>query len=138
MRPRALTHHRRTDSLAIRNNTEHAMSKLRLNFACGPYDRTLALRDGTIQVEGVELNYLNMQPAEIFWRQLQFQEFDASEMSLSNYTSLVSDRQIAVHRHPGLSVAGVPPRLFLRQHRRRASRPAPISRASAAACRNTR
>ena len=22
------------------------MSKLRFNFACGPYDRTLALRDG--------------------------------------------------------------------------------------------
>ena len=25
------------------------MSKLRLNFACGPYDRTQALRDGTIR-----------------------------------------------------------------------------------------
>jgi len=58
------------------------MSKLRLNFACGPYDRTQALRDGTIQVDGVDLNYITMQPAEIFWRQLQFQEFDASEMSL--------------------------------------------------------
>ena len=43
-----------------------------------------------------------MQPAEIFWRQLQYQEFDASEMSLSNYTTLVSERQIAVHRHPGV------------------------------------
>ena len=32
------------------------MSKLRLNFACGPYDRTLALRDGSIQVEGVVLS----------------------------------------------------------------------------------
>jgi 4,5-dihydroxyphthalate decarboxylase len=38
-------------------------------------------------VEGVDLNYVVMQPAEIFWRMLQFQEFDASEMSLSNYTS---------------------------------------------------
>ena len=56
------------------------MSKLRLNFACGPYDRTQALRDGSIQVEGIDLTYINLQPAEIFWRQLQFQEFDASEM----------------------------------------------------------
>src|SRR4029078_5658258 len=66
------------------------MSKLRLSFACGPYDRTQSRREGSIEVEGVDLNYVNMQPAEIFWRQLQFQEFDASEMSLSNYTTLVA------------------------------------------------
>src|SRR6185503_3445349 len=87
--------------------TEHDMSKLRLNFACGPYDRTLALRDGTVQVEGVELNYLNMQPAEIFWRQLQFQEFDASEMSLSNYTSLVS-----TGKSPFIAIPVFPSRVF--------------------------
>ena len=32
------------------------MAKLRLNFACGPYDRTQALRDGTIQPEGIDLD----------------------------------------------------------------------------------
>ena len=46
------------------------MSNLRLTFACGPYDRTQALRDGTIRAEGIDLNYVAMQPAEIFWRQL--------------------------------------------------------------------
>ena len=66
------------------------MAKLRLNFACGPYDRTQALRDGTIQPDGIELNYLTMQPAEIFWRMLQYNEFDACEMSLSNTTSMMS------------------------------------------------
>jgi 4,5-dihydroxyphthalate decarboxylase len=66
------------------------MTNLRLTFACGPYDRTQSLRDGTIRPEGMELNYLTLQPAEIFWRMLQFKEFDASEMSLSNYTTLVS------------------------------------------------
>ena len=66
------------------------MSNLRLTLACGPYDRTQALRDGTIRPEGIELNYVTLQPAEIFWRMLQYQEFDASEMSLSNYTTLVS------------------------------------------------
>jgi hypothetical protein len=30
------------------------MSKLQLTFACGPYDRTLALRDGTVHPEGIE------------------------------------------------------------------------------------
>ena len=41
-------------------------------------------------------------------------------MSLSNYTTLVGSGQVAVHRHPGISVAGFPPRLFLHQHRKRA------------------
>jgi 4,5-dihydroxyphthalate decarboxylase len=66
------------------------MANLRLTLACGPYDRTQALRDGTIRPEGVDLTYVTLQPAEIFWRMLQYQEFDASEMSLSNYTTLVS------------------------------------------------
>ena len=66
------------------------MANLRLTFACGPYDRTQPLRDGTLQPEGIELTYLSLQPAEIFWRMLQYKEFDASEMSLSNYTTLVN------------------------------------------------
>ena len=66
------------------------MSKLRLTFACGPYDRTQSLRDGSIGVDGVDLNYVTMQPAEIFWRMLQFNEFHACEMSLSNTTSVMS------------------------------------------------
>jgi len=66
------------------------MSKLALTFACGPYDRTLALRDGTVQPEGIELNYIAAQPADIFWRMLQFREFEISEMSLSNSATLVS------------------------------------------------
>ena len=83
------------------------MSKLRLSFVCGPYDRTQSLRDGSIQVEGVDLNYVNMQPAEIFWRQLQYQEFDASEMSLSNYTSLVS-----TGKPPFIAIPVYPSRVF--------------------------
>jgi 4,5-dihydroxyphthalate decarboxylase len=47
------------------------MSNLRLTFACGPYDRTKALRDGTIRAEGIDLNYITLQPAEIFWRTLR-------------------------------------------------------------------
>jgi 4,5-dihydroxyphthalate decarboxylase len=67
------------------------MANLRLTLACGPYDRTQALRDGTIRPEGIDLVYVALQPAEIFWRMLQYCEFDASELSLSNYTSLTSD-----------------------------------------------
>ena len=83
------------------------MTKLRLTFACGPYDRTMALRDGTIRPEGIELNYLTMQPAEIFWRMLQYKEFDVSEMSLSNYTTLVSGGNA-----PFIAIPVFPSRVF--------------------------
>jgi 4,5-dihydroxyphthalate decarboxylase len=80
---------------------------LRLTFACGPYDRTQAVRDGTIRPEGIELNYVTLQPAEIFWRMLQYKEFDASEMSLSNYTSLVS-----MGNAPFIAIPVFPSRVF--------------------------
>jgi 4,5-dihydroxyphthalate decarboxylase len=83
------------------------MTNLRLTLACGPYDRTQALRDGTIRPEGIDLNYLTLQPAEIFWRMLQFKEFDASEMSLSNYTTLVSGG-----RSPFVAIPVFPSRVF--------------------------
>lgn len=83
------------------------MSKLRLTFACGPYDRTQAFRDGSLQPEGIDLNYLPLQPAEIFWRMLQYREFDASEMSLSNYTSLVSEGNA-----PFIAIPAFPSRVF--------------------------
>jgi 4,5-dihydroxyphthalate decarboxylase len=83
------------------------MTKLRLTFACGPYDRTQSLRDGTLAPEGIDLVYLALQPAEIFWRMLQYQEFDASEMSLSNYTSLVSRGDA-----PFIAIPAFPSRVF--------------------------
>lgn len=66
------------------------MSSLRLTMACGPYDRTQALRDGTIRPQGIELIYVSGQPAELFWRMLQYKEFEISELSMSNYISLVA------------------------------------------------
>jgi len=83
------------------------MAELRLTLACGPYDRTQALRDGTIRPEGIELNYITLQPAEIFWRMLQYKEFDVSEMSLSNYTSLVSGGN-----SPFIAIPVFPSRVF--------------------------
>jgi len=66
------------------------MAKLKITIACGNYDRTHALSDGTVLPEGMELNYVPMRPAETFWRMLNNEEFDASEMSLSSYTILRS------------------------------------------------
>ena len=65
------------------------MGELNLTLACGPYDRTQALRDGSVKADGINLLYVAGQPAEIFWRMLQFKEFEVSEMSMSNYISLI-------------------------------------------------
>ena len=66
------------------------MAKLKLTLACGNYDRTRALIEGSVQPEGIDLNCLPLGPGEIFWRMLNNEEFDASEMSLSTYTILRS------------------------------------------------
>ena len=62
------------------------MSKLRMSLGCWDYDRTRALMDGSVQPQGIDLNYLNMPVEETFFRMLRHQEFDAAEMSLSSYT----------------------------------------------------
>jgi 4,5-dihydroxyphthalate decarboxylase len=83
------------------------MANLRLTLACGPYDRTHALSDGSIRPDGIDLNYVTLQPAEIFWRMLQYRDFDAAEMSLSNYTTLVSQGN-----SPFIAIPVFPSRVF--------------------------
>jgi 4,5-dihydroxyphthalate decarboxylase len=61
------------------------MTKLRLSFGCWNYDRTRALQDGTVSVDGIDLNFLNMPVEETFFRMIRHAEFDVAEMSLSSY-----------------------------------------------------
>ncbi len=61
------------------------MNRLQLSFACWDYDRTRALMDGRVKVDGIDLNYLNLPVEETFFRMARFQEFDLCEMSLSSY-----------------------------------------------------
>jgi len=70
------------------------MSKLPLTFACGLYDRMLALYTGEVPVDGVDLNFLvEDNPREIFDRMAGGLEFDASEFSSSEYVSRFVARQ---------------------------------------------
>ena len=67
------------------------MAKLPLTFACGPYDRMEALNYGLIPVEGIDLNFIEIQaPREIFDRMVGAQEFDVSEMSLAEYVTMTA------------------------------------------------
>ncbi len=50
------------------------------------YDHTRALADGRVKIAGVNLKFVNLTPpSQIFLRMLNDEEFDASEMSLSNF-----------------------------------------------------
>ncbi|HJT86677.1 MAG TPA: hypothetical protein VJ732_02450, partial [Bryobacteraceae bacterium] len=62
------------------------MAKLRLTFACWNYDRTRALLEQRIPIDGVDLNYLELPVEETFFRMLRHREFEVAEMSLSSYT----------------------------------------------------
>jgi 4,5-dihydroxyphthalate decarboxylase len=61
------------------------MSKIRLSLACWDYDRTRALQDGRVTVEGVDLTYLPLRVEETFWRMLRYGEFDVAEMSTGSF-----------------------------------------------------
>lgn len=62
------------------------MSAVPITFACGLYDRTLPLYTGEVKPDGIDLNYLAIDhPREIFDRMQNAQEFDACEMSSSDF-----------------------------------------------------
>ena len=88
------------------------MANLHLTLACGPYDRTQAIIDGSVRPDGIDLTYLSLQPAEIFWRQLQYREFDVSEMSMSNYTTTVSVALAKGEKPPFIAIPVFPSRVF--------------------------
>ncbi|WP_338603118.1 ABC transporter substrate-binding protein [Sulfolobus tengchongensis] len=69
------------------------VEKTRLTLACWSYDRTMALYDGTVKPEGIELNYLTLWPQETFYRMLKYKEFDVAELSFGAYVaSLFEDK----------------------------------------------
>lgn len=61
------------------------MSLLPLTVACWDYDRTRALREGRVRIEGCDLNYLPLAPEETFFRAFAGAEFDVTELSFSSY-----------------------------------------------------
>lgn len=67
------------------------MSRIPLTLACGAYDRTRALSEGTIQPDGIALNVMHLPVEEIFFRMVRFAEFDAAELSLSTYLLSLDD-----------------------------------------------
>jgi 4,5-dihydroxyphthalate decarboxylase len=59
------------------------MKNIELSFAMTRYDRIQPLVTGEIKPDGLTLAYVDMPVPDIFYRQLKFNQFDVSEMSLS-------------------------------------------------------
>ncbi|MGC2075279.1 MAG: ABC transporter substrate-binding protein [Xanthobacteraceae bacterium] len=69
------------------------MSRLQLSFACGLYDRMLALYTGEAKPAGIDLNFIAIdQPRPIFDRMSGGQEFDVAEYSSSEFVQRFANR----------------------------------------------
>jgi len=63
-------------------------SDIPITMASGDYDRTRAIKDGIVKVEGCAVSYHVVEPNQLFARNLRSQEFDVSEMSFSTYIAM--------------------------------------------------
>jgi 4,5-dihydroxyphthalate decarboxylase len=59
------------------------MANLKLSLAITSNPRTWPIIDGRVKLDGIDFVKTVLGPAEMFWRQLSFAEFDVSEMSMS-------------------------------------------------------
>jgi 4,5-dihydroxyphthalate decarboxylase len=84
------------------------MSQLPMTFACGLYDRMTALYTGEVRPEGIDLNFVAVHdPRALFDRMVARQEFDASEMSASEYVT-----RSARGQSPFIALPVFPSRMF--------------------------
>ena len=83
------------------------MADVPITIACGNYDRTKAIIEGRIKVEGCTVTYLPLYPEEIFHRLFRHQEFDVAEMSFSSYI-----RTLAAGTSPYIGIPAFVSRIF--------------------------
>ncbi len=84
------------------------MPNVPITFACGLYDRMLALYTGEVKPQGIDLNFLAIDdPRQIFDRMGKNVEFDASEMSSADFIS-----RTAAGRREMVAIPVFPSRVF--------------------------
>lgn len=64
--------------------------RLKLTFASSDYEHVRDLTMGPVEPEGIDLTCMTMQIEEMFYRFINFEEFDISEISSGKYTSMIS------------------------------------------------
>jgi 4,5-dihydroxyphthalate decarboxylase len=82
--------------------------RLRLTFAACRYDRLEAIREGNVQVEGVDLTCITLKSGrDVIDRMVGGQEFDIAELSASEFISLASRKDC-----PFVALPVFPSRVF--------------------------
>src|SRR6266850_2829111 len=84
-----------------RYGEEHSMPDVPIMVASGDYDRTRALKDGAVRIEGCAATCSTVEANALFIRNLKNQEFDVSEMSFSTYITL---KERSAHHYTAVPV----------------------------------
>jgi 4,5-dihydroxyphthalate decarboxylase len=83
------------------------VANLSITIACGNYDRTLPIKDGRVPVEGCDVTFVGLEPEEMFFRSLRYQEFDVAELSFNSCMMLLARGEC-----PYVLVPAFPSRIF--------------------------
>lgn len=76
------------------------MSNIALTMAVPDYDHVRDLRMGTVRADGIDLTMLNLPVEEIFYRFLNFREWDVTELSFAKYCALKSQGDTTLNAIP--------------------------------------
>lgn len=76
------------------------MTDLPINIAISEYDHVRDFADGLVTAAGIDANFLTFQVEEIFYRFVNFREWEVSEMSFAKYVSLKSQGDESVTSIP--------------------------------------
>ena len=66
------------------------MKNIHLSVAVGDYDHIRDFVQGDISAAGIDITYLKLLHEEIFYRFINYREWDVSEISFAKYVSLRS------------------------------------------------
>ena len=94
-----LAQHAQAPLSSLGRNGEDALANLKLSLAITSNPRTRSIIDGRVKPAGIDFTMTVLGPAEMFWRQLSFAEFDVSELSMSELMMIrarADDRFIGV------------------------------------------
>lgn len=61
------------------------LNLLPVSIGCGNSDRTRPIKEGRVPIEGCTVNYITLEPEEVFFRAFRNLEFDITELSFSSY-----------------------------------------------------
>ena len=103
------------------------MGNIHITIATNDYDRTRAVKDGKVGVDGCDVTYLTMLPEELFFRAVRYAEFDVTELSFSTH--------MLQTRRGDAQYVGIPGFISAPTE---GSKPAPTSRGKPSACPSTR